>query len=54
MKFTAVKENHLYSKAYSKGKKFVTPTVIVYVMRDFSAGRIANARPDKNGSTVSA
>lgn len=58
MKFTAVKENHLYSKAYSKGKKFVTPTVIVYVMRDFSAGRIANARPDKKrvnriGITVS-
>ena len=58
MKFTAVKENHLYSKAYSKGKKFVTPTVIVYVMRDYAAGRIANARPDKKrvnriGITVS-
>ena len=58
MKFPAVKENHLYSKAYSKGKKAVTPTVIVYVMRDYAAGRIANARPDKKrvnriGITVS-
>ena len=54
MKFTAVKENHLYSKAYSKGKKFVTPTVIVYVMRDFSAGRIANdkKRVNRIGRTV--
>lgn len=58
MKFVAVKENHLYSKAYSRGKKYVTPTVIVYVMRDYSAARIANARPDKKtvnriGITVS-
>ena len=37
MKFHAICENHLYSKAYSKGKRAVTPAVAVYVLPDYTA-----------------
>lgn len=40
MKIVALKENHLFGKAYSKGKKYVTKTVAVYVLRDFAAQKI--------------
>ena len=58
MKYKSVKENHLYSKAYAKGKKQVTKHIVVYVMRDFSAEKIRCALPDKKrinriGITVS-
>ncbi len=47
MKFTAITENHLYAKAYAKGKRAVTPTVTVYVLRDYAARRLRNAHPQK-------
>lgn len=47
MKFTAITENHLYAKAYAKGKKAVTGTVIVYVLRDYAARRLRDAHPQK-------
>lgn len=47
MKLTAVKENHLYSKAYAKGKKYVGHTVIVYIMRDTHAGLLKKRNPQK-------
>lgn len=58
MKFTAITENHLYAKAYAKGKKAVTGTVIVYVLRDYAARRLRDAHPQKQfvnriGLTVS-
>lgn len=58
MKYKAVCENHLYSKAYSRGKKKVTGHVVVYVLRDYSAERLRRGRPDKKkinriGITVS-
>lgn len=40
MKIIALKENHLFGKAYSKGKKYVTKTVAVYVLRDLAAQKI--------------
>jgi ribonuclease P protein component len=48
----------LYSKAYAKGKRFVTPNIAVYVLPDYAAARLAKARPDKRkvnriGLTVS-
>lgn len=46
MRYT-ICENHLYSKAYSKGKKFVGRRVVVYVMPDYAAGRIQKADPKK-------
>ena len=47
MKFNAITENHLYSKAYSKGKRAVTSALAVYVLPDYAAKRLALARPDK-------
>lgn len=58
MKYKAVCENHLYSKAYSRGRKQVTGHVVVYVLRDYAAERRRRERPDKKkinriGITVS-
>ena len=58
MKFNSITENHLYSKAYSKGKRAVTSALAVYVLPDYAAKRLALARPDKRiknriGLTVS-
>lgn len=47
MKFTAIRENHLYSKAYTRGKKFVTPAIAVYVLPDYAAERLRRAHPQK-------
>ena len=47
MKFVAIKENHLYSKAYSKGKRAVTKAVAVYVLPDYASKRLAKAHPQK-------
>lgn len=47
MKFKAICENHLYSKAYSKGKRAVTSSLAVYVLPDYAAKRIANSHPEK-------
>ena len=47
MKFKAICENHLYSKAYTKGKKCVTSLIAVYVLPDFAAERLRRAHPQK-------
>lgn len=47
MKFKAICENHLYSKAYSKGKRAVTSALAVYVLPDYAAKKIAKANPTK-------
>ena len=47
MKFRAIKENHLYSKAYSKGKRAVTSALAVYILPDYAAKRLAKAHPLK-------
>ncbi len=47
MKFKAICENHLYSKAYSKGKRAVTSALAVYVLPDYAAKRLAKAHPEK-------
>ena len=47
MKFSAICENHLYSKAYSKGKRAVTSALAVYVLPDYQAKRLAKAHPQK-------
>lgn len=47
MKFRAICENHLYQKAYSKGKRAVTSAVAVYVLPDYMARRLAKAHPEK-------
>ena len=47
MKFKAICENHLYSKAYSKGKRAVTSALAVYVLPDYQASRLAKAHPQR-------
>lgn len=47
MKEFAIKENHLFVKAYTKGKRYVTETVTVYVLKDLKAGRLRRENPNK-------
>ena len=47
MKNVAVKENHLYNKAYTKGKRFFGRYVRVYVLKDLKAKKIMLANPEK-------
>ena len=47
MKNVAVKENHLYNKAYSKGKRFSGRYVRIYVLKDLKAKRVMLANPQK-------
>ena len=47
MKFKAICENHLFSKAYAKGKRFVTPSLAVYVLPDYAASRLQKEHPQK-------
>ena len=47
MKYRAICENHLYSKAYKKGKKAVMPTIAVYVLPDFRKRALMMANPEK-------
>ena len=47
MKNIAIKENHLYTKAYRKGNRFVGKYVAVYVLRDYAAPKLQRANPQK-------
>ena len=47
MKYRAISENHLYSKAYRKGKKIATKNVVIYVLPDRHAYRLKKENPKK-------
>ena len=47
MKNYAIKEHHLYNKAFRGGTRFVSKTVAVYVLRDYAAKRLMLANPEK-------
>ena len=47
MKNYAIKEHHLYNKAFSKGARFVGKLTAVYVLRDYAARRLMLANPEK-------
>lgn len=47
MKLVTLKENHLFSKAYGKGKRSATPSVVVYTLRDLHAGLLKKQHPQK-------
>ena len=58
MKETAIRENHLYNKAYTRGKRAVGKYVAVYVLKDLAAKRLKKANPqgeyiNRLGITVS-
>ena len=43
----AIKENHLFVKAYTKGTRFSGKTVTVYVLRDYKAAKLKKENPQK-------
>ena len=47
MKFVAIKEHHLYNKAYRQGNRFVGRIIAVYVLRDYAAKKLMMAHPQK-------
>ena len=47
MKNLAIKENHLYNKAYKRGERSVGKYVAVYVLRDLRAHRVMLENPEK-------
>ena len=47
MKNTAIKENHLYVKAYRRGDRYVGKYVSVYILRDLAAKRLRKENPQK-------
>lgn len=47
MKETPICENHLYAKAYARGRKCVCRRLVVYVLADRKAGVLAKAHPEK-------
>lgn len=54
----AISENHLYKKVYAKGTKTVCKHIVVYVLTDYHASRLARENPLKKrvnrvGLTVS-
>ena len=58
MKFYPICENHLFVKAYARGRKAVEKSVVVYVLKDWHACRLQKAHPQKRrinriGLTVS-
>ena len=47
MKFVAIREHHLYNKAYRQGSRYVGRSIAVYVLRDYAARRLMLAHPEK-------
>ena len=47
MKNIAIKENHLYVKAYRRGERYVGRYLSVYVLRDYAAKRLCKENPQK-------
>ncbi len=47
MKNIAIKENHLYAKAYRNGKRYSGKLVSVFVLRDYAADRLRRENPRK-------
>ncbi len=47
MKNVAIKENHLYNKAYKRGKRSAGKCTVVYILRDLKARRVMLENPEK-------
>ena len=47
MKYTSITENHLFSKAYTKGKRYCGRLTAVYVLPDYTAKKRMKANPKK-------
>ena len=47
MKYTTLKEHHLYNKTFQRGKRYSGRYLSVFVLRDFAAKRLMLAHPQK-------
>ena len=47
MKYTTIKEHHLYDKTFRKGARWSGRYVSVFVLRDYAAKRLMQANPEK-------
>lgn len=47
MKYTTIKEHHLYNKTFQKGKRYSGRYVSVFVLRDRAAKRLMTEHPEK-------
>ena len=47
MKYTTLKEHHLYNKTFQRGARFSGRFLSVFVLRDFAAKRLAKENPTK-------
>ena len=47
MKYTTLKEHHLYNKTFQKGKRYSGRYLSVFVLRDFAAKRLMKENPEK-------
>ncbi len=47
MKYTTLKEHHLYNKTFQKGKRYSGRYLSVFVLRDYAAKRLMKENPEK-------
>ncbi len=47
MKIIPITENHLFAKAYGKGKKYSGKYIAVYILKDLHASRLKKENPRK-------
>lgn len=47
MKYTTLKEHHLYNKTFRKGNRYFGKYVSVFVLRDYAAKRLMQENPEK-------
>ena len=47
MKYTTLKEHHLYNKTFQRGARFSGRYVSVFVLRDYAAKRLRKENPEK-------
>ena len=47
MKYTTLKEHHLYNKTFSPGARFSGQYLTVFVLRDYAAKRLKKENPEK-------
>ena len=47
MKYTTIKEHHLYNKTFQRGNRYSGKYVSVFVLRDLAAKRLMRENPEK-------
>ena len=47
MRYTTIKEHHLFSKTFQKGKRYSGRYLSVFVLRDYAAKRLMRENPEK-------